>query len=235
MMKLNKISRKLTHLRLQPIQVFLFHQVSDSYDAALCKKCDWSQVDEFKAVLLGLKENYEFLSLSQALKHLQNDVFRTKKYAVLTNDDGSASLKNILPWLKEQSIPVTLFVNAKYLDGVSFRNSPTEEYLTERELFDLDYDGIEIAHHGWEHNDVTKMDWQQFVDAAERNLSVLHNHPRYAPFWAYTWGRHTQRHDDYLLSKGIVPVLIDGMKNYNDAACIHRELLDGAVNSIGGQ
>lgn len=224
---LDKVSRKLMHMRLHPIRVFLFHQVGDVYDDALCKKCDWTQIDEFKSMILRLKEEYEFLSMSQAVERLRKDVVRTKNYAVLTNDDGSSSLNNILPWLKEQGIPVTLFVNAKYLDGISYRNNPTESYLTKDELFALDYEGVEVAHHGWEHNDITKLDWQQFVDSAERNVSVLREHPRYVPFWAYTWGRHARAHDEYLLSNGIVPVLIDGMKNYNDATCIHRELLDG--------
>lgn len=223
----DKVSRQLMHLRLHPIRVFLFHQVSEDYDETLCKKCDWTQIDAFKSIILKLKGEYSFLSLSQAMERLQKDKLRMKSYAVLTSDDGSSSLTNILPWLREQGIPVTLFVNAKYLDGVSYRNKPSERYLNEDELFALDYDGIEIAHHGWEHTDITKMEWQQFEDAAEKNISVLCNHPRYASFWAYTWGRHTQAHDNYLLSKGIVPVLIDGMKNYNDPTCIHRELLDG--------
>lgn len=227
MIGLDRISRKLMHMRLHPIRVFLFHQVSDVYDETLCKKGDWTQMDVFKSMILKLKENYEFLSLSQAVGHLQKDVLRTKKYAVLTSDDGTSSLKNILPWLKEQNIPVALFVNAKYLDGVSYRNMPTESYLTKEELFALNYDGIEVANHGWEHNDITKLDWQQFVDSMERNIAVLRDHPHYVPFWAYTWGRYMQAHDDYLISRQIVPVLIDGMKNYNDATHIHRELLDG--------
>lgn len=227
MISLDRIARKLMHLRLRPIRVFLFHQVSPVYDEALCSACDWTQIDGFKQMILRLKEEYEFLSLSQAVEHLQKDVFRMRKYAVLTNDDGASSLNNILPWLKAQGIPVTLFVNAKYLDGISYRKKPTERYLTKDELFAMDYHGIEVANHGWEHDDITKMEWQQFEDAAEKNMAVLFNHPRYVPFWAYTWGRHTQEHDNYLLSKGIVPVLIDGMKNYNDANCIHRELLDG--------
>lgn len=227
MIGLERISRKLMHLKLHPIRVFLFHQVSDIYDEALCKVCDWTCTDVFKSMILKLKENYEFMSLSQAVGHLQKDMLRTKKYAVLTNDDGASCLKQILPWLKEQGVPVTLFVNAKYLDGVSYRNKPTEKYLTKDELFALDYEGIEVANHGWEHNDITKLDWRQFVDSVERNVAVLRGHPCYVPFWAYTWGRYTQAHDDYLISRRIVPVLIDGMKNYNDATHIHRELLDG--------
>lgn len=33
--------------------------------------------------------------------------------------------------------------------------------------------------------------------------------------------------DKILEEFGLVPVLIDGMKNWNDLSCVHRELLDG--------
>ena len=223
----NRVRRKLMHLRLQPIHVFLFHQVSEEYDPSLCNLCDWTQTEQFKKNVLEMKEMYRFISLSQARNHMSQDIFRWKKYAVLTSDDGAACLKTILPWLKEQNIPVTLFINGKYLDGVSYRNKPSEKYLNEKELFSLNYDGIEVGHHGWEHNDLTKMEWPLFVESVERSILMLQNHPQYVPFWAYTWGRHKPEFDSFLLSKGISPVLIDGMKNYCDCKVIHRELMDG--------
>lgn len=223
---MSSFRKRLQHLALRPIRVFLFHQVGETYDASVCNRCDWIQIDDFKTKLLNLKRYYSFISLSEAIYHCKYDVLRFKKYAVLTNDDGSASLKAILPWLKQQGIPVTLFINGKYLDGVSFRDRPTERYLNREEVFALDYFGIEIAHHGWEHNDLTKLDWSQFLDSVELNLAAIGSHPRYVAFWAYAWGRHTRRHDDFLSSKSIVPVLIDGMKNYAELI-IHRELIDG--------
>lgn len=214
-------------LRLRPIRVFLFHQVSDEYDSSLCNRCDWTQTEQFKKNVMEMKRHYCFISLTQAMSHMSHDIIRWKQYAVLTNDDGPDCLKTILPWLKEQGIPVTLFINGKYLDGKSYRNKSSEKYLSEKELFSLSYVGIEIGHHGWEHNDLTQLDWPSFVESIERSLSVLKNHPRYVPFWAYTWGRHKPELDRFLLSKGISPVLIDGMKNYCDCKVIHRELMDG--------
>lgn len=222
-----RLKRKLLHLRLQPVRVFLFHQVGDTYDSCLCNPCDWTQTEQFKNNIVWLKKHYSFISLSQAKEHITHDWLRLKHYAVLTSDDGGAALKIILPWLKEQGVPVTLFVNGKYLDGVSYRERPSECYLTEKELFELDYDGIEIGHHGWEHNDLTHLEWSRFIDSVEKNTFLLKRLPRYVPFWAYTWGRHTKDLDSYLLSQGIMPVLIDEMKNYDERDIIHRELLDG--------
>ena len=225
-LRMSSFRRKIQHLALRPIRVFLFHQVGEKYDASMCNPCDWTQIDIFRGRLIELKRRYTFISLREAIGHCKHDVLRFKKYAVLTSDDGSASLKAILPWLKQQKIPITIFVNGKYLDGVSYRERPTERYLNKEELFSLDYEGIEIGHHGWEHNDLTRMDWAQFVDSVEQNMTALRSHPRYVPFWAYTWGKHSREHDKYLIDKGIVPVLIDGMKNYSDKI-IHRELIDG--------
>lgn len=224
---LSRINRRAMHFRLHPIRVFLFHQVGEVWDPSICNACDWTHIDQFKKNIIELKKRYSFISLSQAMIHCSSDFLRLKRFAVLTSDDGAASLKTVLPWLKEQGVPICLFINGKYLDGVSFRDKPTEQYLNERELFSLLYDGIEVAHHGWEHSDITGMDWQQFVESVEKNTLLLKKHPRYIPFWAYTWGRHTDELDSYLRSLGIKPVLIDGMKNYCDEGVVHRELLDG--------
>ena len=223
---MKSLRRKLQHLLLRPIRVFLFHQVGERYDAGLCNQGDWNQIEDFKAKIIGISSEYSFISLTEAEKHLKSDIIRLKKYAVLTSDDGAASLKSILPWLRERRIPVTLFINGKYLDGVSFRERSTECYLTKEELFSLDYDGIEVGHHGWEHNDLTQMEWSKFIDSVEKNIEMLQSHPRYIPAWAYTWGKYSKKHNDYLVSRGISPVFIDGMKNYAGSV-IHRELIDG--------
>ena len=101
-------------LRLQPIRVFCFHQVSDEYAPLTMWEEDWTQTELFKRNIQNLKERgYTFISLPEAYFKLKNDSFRREKYAVLTADDGFKSMLNILPWLIEQRIPVTLFVNPK--------------------------------------------------------------------------------------------------------------------------
>ena len=150
---------------------------------------------------------------------------RLKKYAVLTFDDGYTSLKEVLPWLKEQNIPVTLFINPDYAAGKAYRELPKEQYLPPEELAHLD---VEIGMHGLQHLDVTKMNEDEFREFVESSFhhSINSSLKHFIPFWAYTWGRHNSMTDRVLKEKGITPVYIDGMKNYNDASCIHRELLD---------
>lgn len=221
----HKINRKWVKLRLQPIRVFCLHHVCKAFDAESMNKGDWMQIDEFKQKVQTLQQNgVEFISLTEAYNHIINDYVRCKKYAVLAFDDGYASLKEILPWLEEQQIPATLFINGKYMDGKSYRKNPKEKYLTKEELFALTSPLIEIGNHGWEHTRVTDMTEGEFIESVARNIDLLQKHPNYIPFWAYTYGAHLGKTDDYLHRQGLVPIYVDGMKNYNEIV-IHRELL----------
>ena len=221
-----KIKRKWTKFLLQPIRVFCLHHVCETYDESYMYHGDWMQIDEFKAKVLSMQQNgVEFISLTDAYNHICNDYVRCKKYAVLAFDDGYASLKEILPWLENQKIPAALFINGKYLDGKSYRKNPKEKYLTKEELFALTSPFIEIGSHGWEHKRATEMTAEEFAESVKRNIGLLSGHPNYIPFFAYTYGAHSNNTDDYLHRQGLVPIYIDGMKNYNEINVIHRELL----------
>lgn len=226
MMLLNKIKRKLNKMRLQPIRVYCLHHVCAEFDAETMVACDWVQINEFKREIMAMRNaGIELISLTEAQEKLRGDIYRCKKYAVLTFDDGYASLKEIFPWLEEQKIPVALFINGKYLDGKSYRKNPNERYLTKGELWALTSPLVEIGSHGWEHTNAVDMSADVFKQSIAQNKEILHTHPRYIQFHAYTWGKHTKATDAYLQAQGITPIYMDGMKNYNDAKVIHRELL----------
>ena len=212
-------------IRLQPIRVYCMHHVCAEFDAGSMNECDWMQIDEFKAKVKAMQQDgVEFISLSDAYFHIGDDKIRCEKSAVLTFDDGYASLKEILPWLNEQQIPCTLFINGKYLDGKSYRHNPKEKYLTKEELWALTSPLIEIGHHGWEHVDCTSMSKEMLMKSIYDNIDVLSLHPRYIPFWAYTWGRHNALVDNCLKRCNLIPVLIDGRVNYKKDHFIHRVL-----------
>lgn len=222
----HRISRKLTKLRLQPIRVFCFHHVCERFDADSMNACDWMQIDEFKSRVQAMRnEGVLFISLTEAYRHIYSDWLRHKKYAVLTFDDGYASLKEILPWLEEQKIPVTLFINGKYLDGKSYRKNPNERYMIKDEIFALTSPLNEIGNHGWEHIRVTDITDEEFGISVGQNVQLLSTHPNYIPYWAYTYGSYTDFTENYLREQHLIPVYVDGVKNYNDNKVIHRELL----------
>lgn len=240
---LSKIRRKLLHLRLQPIRVFVFHQVSETFDFTRCFESDWSQIGEFKNTILNLQKHYSFVSLQEAYEKLQFDVFRIRKYAVLTSDDGYSSVRNIIPWLEEQMIPITLFINSQYLDGKHFMKELFEQvkelspenreeefskglYLTESEIESFNSRWVSVGMHGHEHVACNNMTREMFENQFLKCMSILKRFPGYIPFYAYTFGKHTLEQDEFLRINGIVPVGVDGQKNYNNASFIHRECID---------
>lgn len=222
-----KLRRCWMKLRLRPIRVFCFHHVSDAFEPDTMVKCDWIQTEDFKKRILALKKDHTFISLADARDRLTNDVFRMKHYAVLTADDGWVSIKDILPWLKEQDIPVTLFLNPQYLDGNHFRKRTTERYLSYDDVKALceDYPMMSIGMHGWEHVRMTEYNEDEFRQNLSLSIQALKDYKTFIPFFAYPWGVWNEMNQRVLRELQVTPVLVDGMKNYNAKSGIHREML----------
>lgn len=241
-----KIEKKLMKLRLQPIRVFVFHHVSAVRDTQVCQQEDWTQLDQFKHNIGRLSQNYTFISLSEAYHKLQHDKIRCHKYAVLTTDDGLASVLNVITWLEEKRIPLTLFVNTRYMEGDTLKpvhqkwlhelepNADEEEiakrmYLSKKQIWSLASQYIEIGMHGHEHLNVQQIREAQFEEDIKACRERLSNHPQYVPMYAYPWGCATKESLDFLKSEGIIPVLVRGGKNYQWEGYIDRECIDNKV------
>lgn len=236
---LGKIKRFLE----RPISVFVFHHVSKTRDSLICAEEDWTQLDVFKRNLMHLKERYTFISLQEAIDHLQKDKIRLKDYAVLTADDGLRSTYEMLPWLIKQNIPITLFICPKYLDGHSY--IPIDEqrvhaqypnvdmtdvaarmFITSEQLRSIQSPLITIASHGYAHADAVKLTMDEFEEDVLSARHAIENHPLYQPFFAYTWGHHSVATDEMLQKYNLIPVLCDGKKNYTGNGMISRKCID---------
>ena len=238
-----KIWHKITKMRLRPIRVFCFHQVSEVYDSNLYCQPDWVPMKYLKKYLIDLQEQgYNFISLEAAHAHIKKDIFRLKKYAVLTADDGLQCQAELLPWLEERHIPITLFIDLETLDGKTC-TTPVKDflrivdkkeekkhaellYLTSKQLEKLVTSILSIGMHGIKHEKVNNMSEEEFavyVSTCEQELST---HPAFIPFFAYPYGAYSRITDDVLYAKRIVPVIADGCVNYNDSNVIHREILE---------
>ena len=237
---MKRIRRKLLRLRLRPIRVFCLHQISPEYDPLRCCEGDWMSEDSFIRTMEVLLKEYTFIPLSAARKKLATDIIRLRNFAVLTFDDGYRSVLPTLKWLDSQGIPYTLFLNGKYLDGQScsahvlenarrIDSCTTESELSKGLYLDeKDIKGLTacVGSHGYEHLDATQLARPEFRSQLKMNIDLLKGFKNfYIPFHAYTWGRHDDESDSVLTELGLIPVLIDGQKNYNDPQVIHRELL----------
>lgn len=235
---LHKLQNRWTKLRLQPTRVFCIHQVTNTFDANSMWPCDWIQADIFKQKVTELQKKYTFISLPEAQKHLCEDWFRCKHYAVMTADDGFASMKTIVPWLVERNIPITLFINPVVWDGKTIgenalslpiancKNGAKSLYLALEELKELTkFPLVTIGYHGYEHIDEYKETNETFVANFEKcktSMKILDN---VIPFYAHTYGHATKENDDFLLKQNITPIFINGGKNYNHWQYLDRELM----------
>lgn len=230
---------------MKPVSVFLFHHVSEVRNPLISATCDWTQIEQFKKNICLLKKEYDFISLEEAWWRLNHDRFRFRKFAVLTADDGYRSLLDILPWLEQEGVPITIFVNTKYLDKKSWGEVNEEVargykpdvdmlsevcpnlFLSNEELFSMDSPLVSIGMHGHEHLNATKQSEDEFRDNVEKCKAILSNHKKYVPFYAYAWGRHDVKTDRIVREMGLIPVLANGMKNDNDPDYINRFCIDG--------
>lgn len=232
-----KLHCKLRKLGKSPIRIFCIHNVSDCFDADSMWPCDWIQTDVFKRTVLELQKQYTFISLKEAQRHLHRDIVRFRDYAVLTADDGFSSLKNIIPWLEERQIPITLFVNPIVWDGktvghnlkslpVSTENNGVKDvYLLPEDLKAFQSPLITFGYHGYEHIDESVETYDTFVDNFEKCRKAMEILDNVIPFYAHTYGRTTKQNDEYLIKQGITPVYVNGGKNYGVSQYVDRELL----------
>lgn len=228
MASLKRILRKINKIRFVPIHIFCIHDVSEAFNPETTWECDWIQTRVFKDRITKLCNEYSFISLTDAFKHLSCDIIRVKKYCVLTCDDGISSIKQIIPWLAEMSIPITIFLNPSILTGIDKREKPMK-LLSAGDIHDLvqDYPHlITIGNHGFRHLDSSRIPMEVFMEnvlLSEEYLSKSFD--SFIPYFAYPRDKHNSSTDEFLISRGIVPVYCDGAVNYGKSSVIHRELL----------
>ena len=237
---LSKIKHKWLKLRLQSIRVFCFHEVSDVDEGSP----DWVPMEFFKTEVMRLQgAGYEFISLKEAHEHIKKDKIRTKKYAVLTADDGLRCHLELLPWLKEHNVPITLCLNVTspkqlkcgkpYVDWYGIKDAQAEQkyaeqlYISEDELNELDPEYVSFALHGVNHDEAaTDLNTEELQRDIDLCMVRYGEDVHFVPFYVYKYGKHTKETDMLVLQNKLIPVLSDGAKNYNDTTVIHREILE---------
>lgn len=240
---LHRIRRKWMKIRLQPIRVFVFHHVSKERNPLICMQEDWTQLDQFKRNIENQQRQYTFISLETACDKLQHDLFRMRKYAVITTDDGFASVLSVMPWLEEKHIPLTLFVNTRYMDGdklkpvhekwlrelapnVDSKTIAKQMYLSREQIWSLTSPLIEIGLHGHEHLNAKQTSESQFEADIDTCIAKLQEHPRFIRAFAYPWGDATKESLIYLKKQDIIPIVVRGGRNYIWEGSVDRECID---------
>ena len=237
----DKLKKKWSRIRFRPIRVFCFHGVVGDTDENNPDSIPKSFLMESIQQLLN--SGYKFISLKDAHAHIKNDKIRMNKYAVLTADDGLKCQLEVLSWLEEKNIPITLSLNVLSLSnkvcGLPYRkwyhieDKDTEKqyaeqlYISESELQEIKSELVTFALHGVNHDEPsTEISLGDFKQDVESCIQKFSSSKHYVPFYAYKYGKHNRNTDEVLRQYGLTPILVDGEKNYNDVSCIHRESLE---------
>jgi len=118
--EIKKIPKSIAKaIRTTPhIAIFNYHQVSNSFTPQRHTKQTWTSIKQFKNNIQYIRNNMPVISLSEAIERI-NDNKIHRAYAVITFDDGDKSiLEEALPWLHENRIPATLFINSGCFSNV---------------------------------------------------------------------------------------------------------------------
>ena len=163
-------------------------------------------VDELREKLLYLKQRFEIISATQAVKLLDQCEPLQKNFAVVTVDDGYRDFRtNFLPLVEELNLPATLFVcsGAICTGSVWFQN-----------LYDLIFRiRGERLYLPWADRRI------YFGDAEHRVLTIERMIAPYMKRLARTARR--ERLDDLLRANPVEP-----MPDSEDAFCTRKDLLE---------
>jgi peptidoglycan/xylan/chitin deacetylase (PgdA/CDA1 family) len=141
----------------------------------------------------------QFISMYELHSWLQGQNSIPKRAAVLTFDDAYESIiQHVFPHLKQQNIPITIFVIAGFLGIESNlyrrRGGKAHRHLNHEQIISLLQSGlVEVGAHGYHHLNLTRVNkdklWQE-VQEAKYILEDRLN--REVPYFAYPYGGTTE-------------------------------------------
>ncbi len=110
--KLNHISKKMRDSVSPTAKILVYHRVADVKNDPhqLCVG-----VDNFKAQIKFLSENYKVISLTTMVKNIKDNRIDRKSISITFDDGYSDNLTNALPILKEFNVPATIFLVSGYI------------------------------------------------------------------------------------------------------------------------
>lgn len=178
------------------IRCFAYHRFgNDEYPSTNIS------LDRFEAHLRFLKENdYEVLTLGEAMDRLNSEESVPEKTAVLSMDDGYKSVKTgALPLLNEYGYKATIFVCTEYVGG--------KNNLSWKELEELQEEGHEIGNHSHSHEHFLNTKEEQrvegFKEDLERSEDRFEEHLGEKPeTYAYPYGEYDPSLEQALEGEG---------------------------------
>ena len=140
--------RRRTRLRNMSV-VLMYHEIADDHDEIEA----WTVVKKsaFLRQVEYLRENFDVVSLGDAISTMAEDRDLDRPLAVITFDDGDAGNRRVLlPLVEALKIPVTIFVATRAVqDQVSYWFDRLINALQSDDPIHLDLSGLSLGHHAF--------------------------------------------------------------------------------------
>ncbi|GEM_PF-1491753 len=99
------------------LTIFNFHQIAPHFDPKFHSIATWTSLDFFKRQIYYIKKCFKIISLEEGIQRIESNELNTQ-YASITFDDGDISIQQYaIPFLIENKLNATLFINSAYLDS----------------------------------------------------------------------------------------------------------------------
>ena len=150
--------------------ILCYHSISDGQSLV-----DVSR-DAFTCHIEYLRDNFEFVSLAQAVNAASGTHEIKSPSVALTFDDGYADLfETAVPLLDKYHIPATIFVLAQPERANRGQLTNNKTLLSMQEIARLHTMGWEIGSHTLTHPDLTKIDVETLRNEIVASKSILEN------------------------------------------------------------
>ena len=175
--------------------ILCYHSVEPGWESPLAV-----EPDAFDRQAAWVRARRRVLPLAESVARLDASGRLPRGEAVLTFDDGFSALhEHVLPVLKRENLPATVFLVAQTLtpagQPVDWVDTPGTEPLTTLtldQILEMQDAGVDFQSHSWAHLDLTTLSEEECVrdlrDSREL-LSDLLGRP--VPFLASPRGRHS--------------------------------------------
>ena len=180
-------------------------------------------LDNFKKQILGLKKiGYTPITYKELSDYKNEGLSIPKRSCIITFDDGYNSIyKYVYPIIKENNIPITIFVIDSCIGS--------ENYLNWEQLKEMHDSGlVSVYSHGLNHieyNNETPTRLLNETEKAYEHLRQNLNDSNILKVFAYPYGLYTNESVQILADNGYIQNLMDGKINKSknlDLSMLHR-------------
>jgi len=146
MLVAQEIAKKLIESKRAGIWCFNFHQISMKYDPLFHNRGTFTSLSLFSKYIRYIRNRFNLISVSKAFEMLDNKSVNDR-YACITFDDGDSSIEDIIPYLIENNIPASFFLNTAYIDDKKIDPFRVANYLVNANLENINITKSQIC--GW--------------------------------------------------------------------------------------